>query len=50
LYWRRLTLFETAVAVPAIAAVLAIPRSRPGTFCSSQSSRGFGGVEGGDEI
>ena len=28
--WRRLTRFETAVAVPATTAVRAIPRSSPG--------------------
>src|SRR5215213_11669852 len=49
--WRRLTRFETAVAVPATTAVRAIPRSSPGMSKSFRSGgRGPGGLDGVERI
>src|SRR5215213_3867613 len=52
--WRRLTRFETAVAVPATTAVRAIPRSSPGISRSFRSGGcdlgGLDGVEGIDHV
>src|SRR3954468_12665778 len=46
--WRRLTRLETEVAVPAITAVRAIPRSSPGIVVLL--ARRLGGVERGDQV
>src|SRR3954453_8764570 len=47
--WRRCTRPLTAVAVPAMAAVRATPRSNPGMSCSPLS-RSSGSVEGVERV